>query len=385
MTKEPLKNIVPLQYATPSGEAGERQEVIMTQYEMHAIEDLGLLKMDFLGLKNLSIIESALRLIKERHGLEIKIDNLSLEDRNVFKTLAEGKTIGVFQLEGQGMTRYLKELEPSNIEDIIAMISLYRPGPMELIPSYIKRKHGQEQVTYLHPKLEPILKNTYGIAVYQEQMMQMARDLAGFTLAEADTLRKAIGKKIKSLLKEQTEKFVSRMIENKVEKSVARKLGELLEPFARYGFNRSHAASYALVAYQTAYLKTYFPLEFMTALMNADEKDIERLSFLIKEAKELDIEVMAPDINFSYDGFAPEEISGKPAIRFGLQAIKNVGSNAVKAIIKERSQDGIFKTLEDFLARIPYQDMNKRPHPLPGYEQKNHGSPHKIRSDGPPG
>ena len=360
MTKEPLKNIVPLQYATPSGEAGERQEVIVTQYEMHAIEDLGLLKMDFLGLKNLSIIESALRLIKERHGLEIKINNLSLEDRNVFKTLAQGKTIGVFQLEGQGMTRYLKELEPSNIEDIIAMISLYRPGPMELIPSYIKRKHGQEQVTYLHPKLEPILKNTYGIAVYQEQMMQIARDLAGFTLAEADTLRKAIGKKIKSLLKEQTEKFVSRMIENKVEKSVARKLGELLEPFARYGFNRSHAASYALVAYQTAYLKTYFPLEFMTALMNADEKDIERLSFLIKEAKELDTEVMAPDINFSYDGFAPEEISGKPAIRFGLQAIKNVGSNAVKAIIKERSQDGIFKTLEDFLVRIPYQDMNKK-------------------------
>ena len=360
MTKEPLKNIVPLQYATSQGEAGSKEEVIVTQYEMRAVEDLGLLKVDFLGLKNLTIIENTLKLVKERHGVELDLPEIEPNDSKVFKTLEEGKTVGVFQLEGQGMTRYLKELRPTNLEDIIAMISLYRPGPMELIPSYIKRKHGREQVTYLHPKLEPILKNTYGIAVNQEQMMQIARDLAGFTLAEADTLRKAIGKKIKSLLAEQKEKFVSRMIANKVEKSIARKLGELLEPFARYGFNRSHAASYARVAFETAYLKTYWPLEFMASLMNSDEKDIDRLSFLMKEAKELEIEVKPPELNTSYDGFAPEESPSGPAIRFGLRAIKNVGSNVVRAIIKERSENGIFTNLEDFLGRIPYLDLNKK-------------------------
>ena len=327
---------------------------------MHAIEDLGLLKVDFLGLKNLTIIENTLSLVEKRHGIALNLDQINHEDPNVFRTLAEGKTIGVFQLEGQGMTRYLKDLWPTNIEDIIAMISLYRPGPMELIPSYIKRKHGKERVTYLHPKLEPILKNTYGIAVYQEQLMQIAQSLAGFTLAEADTLRKAVGKKIRSLLEEQTEKFVSRMIENKIEKNIAKKLGELLEPFARYGFNRSHAASYAEVAYQTAFLKTYYPIEFMTSLMNADEKDVERIGFLIKEAAELGIEVLAPAINNSDDGFTPEERDNKSAIRFGLRAIKNVGSNVVRAIILERGQHGRFVSLSDFLERVPYQDLNKK-------------------------
>ena len=357
ITKDPLKNIVPLQYATGDENEGA---VIVTQYEMHAIEDLGLLKVDFLGLKNLTIIENTLSLVEKRHGIALNLDQINHEDPNVFRTLAEGKTIGVFQLEGQGMTRYLKDLWPTNIEDIIAMISLYRPGPMELIPSYIKRKHGKERVTYLHPKLEPILKNTYGIAVYQEQLMQIAQSLAGFTLAEADTLRKAVGKKIRSLLEEQTEKFVSRMIENKIEKNIAKKLGELLEPFARYGFNRSHAASYAEVAYQTAFLKTYYPIEFMTSLMNADEKDVERIGFLIKEAAELGIEVLAPAINNSDDGFTPEERDNKSAIRFGLRAIKNVGSNVVRAIILERGQHGRFVSLSDFLERVPYQDLNKK-------------------------
>lgn len=357
ITKDPLKNMVPLQFATGEETTGE---VVVSQYEMHAIEDLGLLKMDFLGLKNLSIIENTLNLIKSRHGIDLNLDNIPHDDPNVFKTLADGKTVGVFQLEGQGMTRYLKELKPTNIEDIIAMISLYRPGPMELIPSYIKRKHKKEVVTYLHPKLEPILKNTYGIAVYQEQLMQIAQALAGFTLAEADTLRKAIGKKIKSLLDEQKNKFVSRMVENKIEKNVAKKLGELLEPFARYGFNRSHAASYAEVAYQTAYLKTYYPIEFMTSLMNSDEKDTERISFLIKEAEELGIDVLPPEINTSFDGFTPEIGKDKPSIRFGLRAIKNVGSNVVRSIINERSENSEFVSLTDFLERIPYQDLNKK-------------------------
>lgn len=357
ITKDPLKNIIPLQYASGEEMSGE---VVVSQYEMHAIEDLGLLKMDFLGLKNLSIIEHSLNLIKSRHGAIVNLDEVPRDDSAVFKTLTEGKTVGVFQLEGQGMTRYLKDLKPTNIEDIIAMISLYRPGPMELIPSYIKRKHKKEQVTYLHPKLEPILKNTYGIAVYQEQLMQIAQALAGFTLAEADTLRKAIGKKIKSLLDEQKNKFVSRMVQNKIEKGVAKKLGELLEPFARYGFNRSHAASYAEVAYQTAYLKTYYPIEFMTSLMNSDEKDTERISFLIKEAGELGIDVLPPEINTSLEGFAPEDSQKKLSIRFGLRAIKNVGSNVVKSIISERVQNGAFYSLADFLERIPYSDLNKK-------------------------
>jgi len=357
ITKDPLKNIVPLQYATGNENEGN---VVVTQYEMHAIEDLGLLKVDFLGLKNLTTIENTLELVKKRYDISLNLDQINHSDQKVFQTLAEGKTIGVFQLEGQGMTRYLKDLGPTNIEDIIAMISLYRPGPMELISSYIKRKHGKERVTYLHPKLEPILKNTYGIAVYQEQLMQVAQSLAGFTLAEADTLRKAVGKKIRSLLEEQTEKFVARMIESKVEKNIAKKLGELLEPFARYGFNRSHAASYAEVAYQTAFLKTYYPIEFMTSLMNADEKDVERIGFLIKEASELGTEILAPDINNSCDGFAPEEKSDKSAIRFGLRAIKNVGSNVVRAIIAEREQSGQFTSLSNFLSRVPYQDLNKK-------------------------
>ena len=357
ITKDPLKNIVPLQYATGNENEGN---VVVTQYEMHAIEDLGLLKVDFLGLKNLTTIENTLELVKKRYDISLNLDQINHSDQKVFQTLAEGKTIGVFQLEGQGMTRYLKDLGPTNIEDIIAMISLYRPGPMELISSYIKRKHGKERVTYLHPKLEPILKNTYGIAVYQEQLMQIAQSLAGFTLAEADTLRKAVGKKIRSLLEEQTEKFVARMIESKVEKNIAKKLGELLEPFARYGFNRSHAASYAEVAYQTAFLKTYYPIEFMTSLMNADEKDVERIGFLIKEASELGTEILAPDINNSCDGFAPEEKSDKSAIRFGLRAIKNVGSNVVRAIIAEREQSGQFTSLSNFLSRVPYQDLNKK-------------------------
>lgn len=370
VAREPLDRIVPLQYATPDGESGNNmKEVLVTQYDMHAIEDLGLLKMDFLGLKNLSIIESALKLIKERRGIDINIDALELSDQNVYKTLAEGKTVGIFQLEGQGITRYLKELRPTNIEDIIAMIALYRPGPMELIPSYIKRKHGHEQVTYLHPKLEPILKNTFGISVYQEQLMQIAQSLAGFTLAEADTLRKAVGKKIKSLLKEQKEKFVQRMIENKIEKNVARTLGEMLEPFARYGFNRSHSASYALVGYQTAYLKAYYPLEFMTALMNSDEKDVERIGFLVKEAAELGIKTLPPHVNFSQEGFAPDTLAvsavgggeeGEPCIRFGLRTIKNVGANAVRAIIADRSRHGPFISIGNLLDRIPAEDVNRK-------------------------
>lgn len=357
ISREPLAELVPLQRAALKDDSGTRQEIIVTQYDMHAALDLGFLKMDFLGLKNLTIIENTLKLVKNRHGKEINIENLDINDLGPYKMLAEGKTVGVFQLEGSGMTRYLKELVPTGIEDIIAMIALFRPGPMELIPSFIARKHGREKVTYLHPKLEPILKNTYGVAVYQEQVMQIAGELGGFTMSEADILRKAIGKKIRKLLEEQKEKFVAGMIKNKIPEATAKELGELLEPFARYGFNRAHAAAYAMLGFQTAYLKYYYPLEFMTSLFNADFKDTERIAFLIKECKTMKINVLPPTINNSEKRFS---ISGAQEIRFGLASIKNVGEHIVEAVIAERRKNGAYADLANFLERVASKDLNKK-------------------------
>lgn len=361
IAKDPLVNSIPLQYATRGNTQGEK--TVVTQYEMHAIEALGLLKMDLLGLKNLSIIEAALNYIKNRTGKTLSIESMKPDDSKVFDMLASGQTLGVFQLEGGGMTRYLVELKPTHIEDIIAMISLFRPGPMELIPQYIARKHGKEKITYLHPRLEPILKKTFGIMIYQEQLMQAAQALAGFTLVEADILRKAVGKKIKKLLDEQKEKFIIGVVKTIDNKKIAEELWKLIEPFARYGFNRSHGAAYALVAYQTAWLKCHWPLEFMTALMNADEKDVERIAFLVEEAKKLNIMVLPPDINQSNEGFAPSMSSGqtpKPSIRFGLRTIKNVGANVVSSIIDERKMNGPYSSLADLLERVSSRDLNKK-------------------------
>ena len=347
---EPLVNLVPLQKA-PQGE-----NTVITQFEMHSIEDLGLLKMDFLGLKNLTIIEKALRLIKETKNVSVDIDNLPLDDRETFKLFQSGEMTGVFQLESSGMRYYLKDLKPTELEDIIAMISLYRPGPMELIPHYIARKFKKEPITYLHQKLEPILKNTYGVGVYQEQMMRIARDLAGFTLAEADTLRKAIGKKIKKLLDEQKGKLIEGMIKNGINERTAEKIWELFPPFARYGFNRSHAACYAMISYQTAYLKAHFPVEFMASLLNISGTEIDRVNFLINEAKRLNISVLPPDINSSFQTFTVDELN----IRFGLLAIKNLGANIVSFIIEERAKGGQFASLTDLLNRVHHRDLNKK-------------------------
>ncbi len=351
ITKEPLTQDVPLQRASRG------DQTIVTQYEMHSVEDLGLLKMDFLGLKNLTIIEETLKEIENRHGERIDIENLPEENEKAFKLLQEGKTTGVFQLESSGMKRYLKELKPTEFEDIIVMVSLYRPGPMELIPTYIRRKHGKEEVAYTHPKLEPILKNTYGVGVYQEQMMRIARDLAGFTLSEADILRKAIGKKIKKLLDEQREKLIKGMLDNGIEKNTAEAIWELFPPFARYGFNRSHAASYATLAYQTAYLKSHYPIEFMNSLLNADSGDVERIAFLTKEALEFNIQVLPPNINESGVIF---DVTSDKTIRFGLAAIKNVGANVAVSIVEEREKRGGFRTIEDFLSRIDGKELNKK-------------------------
>jgi DNA polymerase-3 subunit alpha len=350
ISKEPLTEYLPLQYAP------QNENVIITQFEMHSVEDLGLLKIDLLGLKNLTIIENTIRLAEETIGEKIDIGQIPLNDKKTFELLQAGDTTGVFQLESSGMRRYLKELKPSELEDIIAMISLYRPGPMELIPQYIKRKFGRERVTYLHPLLEPVLKNTYGIMIYQEQLMAAVRTLSGLTLAEADILRKAIGKKIASLLQEQKDKVISGAIKNGVKKEIAEHFWSLIEPFDRYGFNRSHGTCYALIAYRTAYLRAHYPVEFYASLFNSDSDDIDRIAILIPEANKAGITVLPPDVNSSASAFTPDNGN----IRFGLLAVKNIGNNIVEAIVNERQKNGPFSDLINFLQRVDHKDLNKK-------------------------
>lgn len=365
ITKDPLDENVPLQYASSS------DRTIVSQYSLHPIEDLGLLKMDFLGLKNLTIIEGAIRIIKNTRGLEMNIDEIPLNDKKAFKLFKDAETTGVFQFESSGMKRYLRELKPTEMEDIIAMVALYRPGPMEWIPDYIAGKHGKKKVAYLHPKLEPILKKTYGVAIYQEQVMQIARDLAGFSMAEADVLRKAMGKKIPKLLAEQKEMFIDGGVKNGISTALGEKIFSFIEPFAGYGFNRSHAACYALIAYETAYLKAHWPTEFMAALLTSEQQDIDRISILIEESRHMGIEVSRPDLNQSFDSFTVvtsgteknEAVSVDEKvtqIRFGLKAIKNVGGHISEVIIKERKANGPFQDITDFIERVNDKDLNKK-------------------------
>jgi len=353
ISEKPLPELIPLQHPT------QNDENIVTQYEMHSVEDLGLLKMDFLGLKNLTIIEDTLsRIYVLRNKLKINIEDIPLNDEKTFKLLQKAQTTSVFQLESEGMKRYLRELKPTEFEDIVAMVALYRPGPMQFIPEYIDRKHGRKSIYYLHPKLKPILEKTQGICIYQEQLMQIARDLAGFTLGEADVLRKAIGKKIKKLLKKQEERFIKGMVNNNIDKRIAVKLWQWILPFASYGFNRSHSAAYATIAYQTAYLKAHFPVEFMAAVLTSEKGDVERIAFLIDECKKMEIEVLPPDINESLKNFTVVENNKK--IRFGLKAVKNVGENIIDVIVEEKRQAGPFKSMADFLQRVNSKDLNKK-------------------------
>jgi len=349
VSEEPLVNYAPLQ-RSPQDETA-----VITQYEMHAVEDLGLLKIDLLGLKNLTVIEDTLRLLKEK-GVVLKISEISLDDQETFELIQRGETVGVFQFEGSGMTRWLTVMKPTHFNDLVAMVALFRPGPMELIPKYIERKHGKEPITYLHPKLEPILRPTYGIMVYQEQLMRIAQELAGFSLAEADILRKAVGKKIKSLLDEQAEKFISGVEKTMGNRKLGESLWKLVEPFARYGFNKSHSVCYALIGYETAYLKARYPVEFMTSLLNNDSGDVERITVLANECRRLKIEVLPPNINQSYTDFVPEDRN----IRFGLLAIKNIGGNIASAIVEERFRGGPYKNLEDLITRVNHRDLNKK-------------------------
>ncbi len=357
ITPGPLDDYAPRQFGSQGDDS------IVIQYEMHAVENLGLLKMDFLGLSNLTIIEQALDIIDKIHQQKINIDNIPLADAKTFKLFQDGRTTGVFQFESAGMKRYLKQLQPNELEDIIAMVALYRPGPIEYIPDYIAGKHGRKKPQYLHPKLKPILEKTYGVAVYQEQLLRIARDLAGFTYGEADILRKAVGKKIAKLLAEQEEKIIKGMINNGIEEKVAKKIWEFILPFASYGFNRSHAACYALIGYQTAWLKANYPAEFMAALMTADQQNTDRIAIEAEECRQMGLAVLPPDINESYSTFTVVAESLKteqPRVRFGLLAVKGLGENIVKAIIRERKENGQYLNLEDFLSRVKNKDLNKK-------------------------
>ena len=352
ITPEPIVNFVPLQHSSRS------EKEIETQYEMHALEAIGLLKIDILGLANLTMIKNALRIIKKVYNQEIDLDSLDFNDKKVYDLLSKGETIGVFQVESEGMRHYLKDLKPNSFEDIIAMLALYRPGPIELIPQFIRRKHGEEKITYFHPDLKPILEKTYGICVYQEQLMKIAHDLAGFSMAEADVLRKAVGKKIKSLLSSQKEKMTKGMLERGIKKEIAERIWEWVEPFARYGFNKGHSSSYARITYQTAWLKAHYPSVFMAALLTSDFGNLDRVAIEIKECERMGIKVMPPSVNQSFVEFGTDKETGN--ILFGLSAIKNVGTGVAEMIQIERQQNGQFTNLINFFKRIPRQVLNRK-------------------------
>lgn len=333
--------------------------VVSTQYSMGPVEELGLLKMDFLGLSNLTTIKNALRIIKKVHGKDIDINTIPLDDVKTYELFQRGDTTGVFQLESAGMKRYLKDLKPTVFEDIIAMVALYRPGPMQFIDQFIRRKHGQEKISYLHPKMENALSSTYGVLVYQEQFMQISKDLAGFTGGQADTLRKAVGKKIMSMMQKVKPEFVEGAIKHSgADRQLMEQFWAQLEEFANYCFNKSHAACYGLIAYQTAYLKAHYPEAFMAALMTSDYDDTDRLAIEIKECQNMGLTVLPPDVNESFLEFAV--VPGKKAIRFGLNAIKNVGTAAAEEIVRARQDSGSFKTLEDFFTHVNPRIANRK-------------------------
>jgi DNA polymerase-3 subunit alpha len=353
ISKDPLVNYTPLQRATKG------ENAIVTQYSMGPIEEIGLLKMDFLGLSNLTILGNALKIIKATTGDEIDLAHLPLDDMETYRLLSEGCTTGVFQLESAGMKRHIRELQPSVFEDIIAMVALYRPGPMQWIPDFIARKHGKQKVEYLHPSMKEALENTYGVIVYQEQVMQIAKSLCGFTGGQADTLRKGIGKKIPAVLAKMKKDFIEGAIEHsKLERAKAETLWTSLEDFAQYCFNKSHAACYAMIAYQTAYLKTHYPAQFMAALMTSDQGDTDRIAIDVDECRRMGIEVLAPSVQESFSDFTA--IKGAMRIRFGLAAIKNVGMGAVDSIVTAREASGIFRDLEDFLSRVDSTALNRK-------------------------
>lgn len=348
----PLVNFTPLQRPTDGSDG------IVTQYSMKVLEEIGLLKMDFLGLKNLTIIEKTLDLIKDRTGEAIEINKISLEDEKTFDLLQKGNTTGVFQLESAGMRRYIKELKPTRFEDIVAMISLYRPGPMEWIPAYIEGKHNPKTISYLDPSFESILRETNGIAIYQEQILLIARHFAGFSLGQADILRRAVGKKDPKALAEQKDKFIQGAVKcGHTEKHARTIFEKVIEPFAGYGFNKAHAACYAMISYRTSFLKAHYPTELMAALLTSDSDNTDKIVAEMSDCEQMGIKVLPPSINESILSFSVEK---EGIIRFGLAAIKGLGAGAIQVIIEERNKNGKFKSLEDIVNRLPTKLINKK-------------------------
>ena len=329
----------------------------VTQFEGSHVESVGLLKMDFLGLKTLSIIKDAIENIKFSKGIEIDLDTIPLDDTETYELFSKGNTTAIFQFESDGMKKHLRELKPNRFEDLIAMNALYRPGPMEYIPSFIRRKHGKEKITYDHPSMEEKLKDTYGITVYQEHVMQLSVIMAGFTRGEADSLRKAMGKKNRELMHKLKEKFITGCLANEITEAVAKKVWSDWESFAEYAFNKSHAACYAITAYRMAYLKAHYQNEFMAAVLSRNFSDIDEITFLIDECKKLNIPVLGPDINESQVRFT---VNAKGEIRFGMIAIKGLGNAAVDSVISERDKNGNYKNIFDFLNRVNLRTSNKK-------------------------
>lgn len=350
-----LTDFTPIQ-KEPSGEK------IITQYEMHACEDVGLIKFDILGIRNLSILGAAIKYVKDSRGINIDIKNIPLDDVKTFEMLGRGETMGTFQLSGSGMTKYLKDLKPTRVEDLMAMVALYRPGPIAVIPEYIKRKKNPKLIKYLDPRMEKFLAASYGLIVYQDDLLFCALDLAGYSWEEADKFRKAVGKKIPEEMAAQKVKFIDGIIKNGQTKNFADDLWKLFEPFQSYGFNKAHAASYGMVAYQTSYMKANFPVEFMTALLTAESSDNEKVSSAVNECRRMGIIVLPPDINESDEGFKiveNEKSLEKKAIRFGLNAVKNVGIAAINAILEAR-EEGNFMNVSDFISKVDGRRVNKK-------------------------
>ena len=359
ISDEPLIKYAPLHRPTNGSEDSPIKTV--AQFEMSVVESMGLLKVDFLGLATLTIMQRACLLIEQRHQVSLNLNNIPIDDPETYQFLGSGHTAGVFQLEGTGMTRYLVQMKPQNLANVIAMVALYRPGPLQFIPSYISRMHGLEQVTYNHPALEPIFKETYGIPIYQEQIMRAAVVLGGYTLSESDELRKVISKKQKEKLVKHRDKFIKGALERGIPKETGEAIFTDWEEFAKYGFNKSHAADYGVIAVQTGYLKNHYTVEFMTALLSASKNDAAKVAFYVVDCRSMGVDVLAPDLNTSgWDFTIEDRPEGKSAIRFGLGAVKNVGQAPVELILQARADGGPFKNLTNFAHRVDLRSAGKR-------------------------
>mgnify|MGYP001035267379 CR=1 FL=1 len=359
ITDQPITEYIPLHRPTSSTE--DTPIKTMSQFEMSVLDSLGLLKVDFLGLASLTVMQRACDLIKARHGITYTLDNIPIDDPETFEFLGQGHTAGVFQLESTGMTRHIVQMKPQTVQNVIAMVALYRPGPLRFIPDYIHRMHAEEQVAYRHPAMKPIFEETYGIAIYQEQIMRAAVELGGYTLSEADELRKVISKKMKDKVDKQRQKFIRGAVARGIPEKTAGAIFADWESFAEYGFNKSHAADYGIISVQTGYLKGHYPEEYMTALLSASHADIDKVALYVTDCRNMGIDVLAPDVNTSgYDFTIEDRVGQRPAIRFGMGAVKNVGQGPVEIIMQARAGQP-FKDINDFARKVDLQKVGKRP------------------------